>query len=106
MRGQIRCVLTHTFFEYDLTPLPPTSALARRRITGLRPRGRQRYVLARNVCGLFDLSFYPPDLSRREQEHGPRIAATDVSGGNDGPEIMAPGCGHEAEKVRACARIF
>ena len=72
MRGRKRCVLTHTFFEYDLTPLPPPPLLSQdagarecgrevnkgmsSRALGVRPRGEQRYVLARTTARvLFDL---------------------------------------------------
>ena len=43
-------------FESDLTPLPPISALIGCRNTGVRSRGKQRYVLARAIVRvLFDL---------------------------------------------------
>ena len=73
-RGRKRCVLEHTFFESDLTPLPPppppllsqdagVQECGREvikgmslRALGVRPRGKQRYVLARAIVRvLFDL---------------------------------------------------
>ena len=72
-QGRKRCVLEHTFFESDLTPLPPPPPLLSQdagvqecgrevikgmssRALGVRPRGKQRYVLARAIVRvLFDL---------------------------------------------------
>ena len=70
-QGRKRCVLEHTFFESDLTPPPPPllsqdagvqecsreviKGMSSREL-GVRPRGKQRYVLARAIVRvLFDL---------------------------------------------------